>query len=295
PGGLLHFGFRDGITKPSIDWNETGAAAPDSINLRQVITGYPSEDYPTSPRFPGVWQDFAREGSFACLTWLHQNVAKFNAFLRENADQAKTYSGDADPQEWLAAKLMGRWRNGTPLALNPVEQPESVNLNNDFGYADDPTGLKCPVTAHIRIVNARDQGLTFPNQVRFPPGGVVPRLVRRGFSYGKPLQTVEDDLQDRGLVGFFFCARVNEQFYTILRWMQQTEFSDVFDQIPDGSRRQDALFGNRSTPHSNPNFHVPHGQLPPLSLKLADFIRYRGVAVLFAPGLKSLKLLAADN
>ena len=70
-GGQLHFGYRDGITTPSIDWNDTGAATLDSINLRQVITGYPSEDYPTSPRFPGVWQDFAREGSFACLSWLH--------------------------------------------------------------------------------------------------------------------------------------------------------------------------------------------------------------------------------
>ena len=297
-GGQLHFGYKDGITKPRVDWNDTGAATLDSINLRQVITGYPSEDYPTSPRFPGVWQDFAREGSFACLTWLHQNVAKFNAFLHENADRAKAYSGDADPQEWLAAKLLGRWRNGTPLALNSTEQPPNAVLNNDFGYSDDPTGLKCPVTAHIRIVNSRDQGLTYPNRVRFPggPGGVVPRLIRRGFSYGErlPNQTVEDDLKDRGLVGFFFCARVNEQFYTILRWMQQTEFSDVFDKIPDGSRRQDASFGNRSTPLSNPNFYVPHDKLPPLSLNLADFIRYRGVAVLFAPGLKSLKLLAAD-
>jgi hypothetical protein len=295
PGGVLHFGYRDGITKPSIDWNDTGAATPDSINLRQVITGYPSKDYATNPWLPGVWQDFAREGSFACLTWLHQNVAKFNAFLRGNADQAKTYSGGADPQEWLAAKLLGRWRSGTPLALSPVDQPLNEDLiNSDFGYSDDPTGLKCPVTAHIRIVNSRDQGLTDADRVRFP-GGVVPRLIRRGFSYGEPLQTVEDDLQDRGLVGFFFCARVNEQFYTILRWMQQTTFSDVFDKIPDGSRRQDALFGNRSTPLSNPNFYVPHDKLPPLGLNLADFIRYRGVAILFAPGLKSLKLLAADN
>ena len=73
--------------------------------------------------------------------------------------------------------------------------------------------------SYPEIVNSRDQGLTFPNRVRFPggPGGVVPRLIRRGFSYGEPLQTVEDDLQDRGLVGFFFRARVNEQFYTILR------------------------------------------------------------------------------
>lgn len=287
PDGRLHFGYRDGITSPKIDWND--AAVPGSVNLREVIVGYPSGDYPTSPGHPGPWQDFAREGSFACLTWLYQDVAKFNAFLRQSAEQATPYAGEADPQEWLAAKLLGRWRNGAPLSLYPGDQPPDPDLNKDFGYSDDPAGLKCPVTAHIRIVNSRDQGLSFPNRLRFPSG--PPRLLRRGFSYGEPLTTIEDDLQDRGLIGFFFCARVNEQFYTILRWMQHTEFSDIFDKIPDGSRSQDALLGDRLIPTSNPTLHIPREGRSPLSLTLANFIRYRGVAVLFMPGLKALRLL----
>jgi hypothetical protein len=38
-------------------------------------------------------------------------------------------------------------------------------------------------------------------------------------------------------MGFFFCARVNQQFYTILRWFRKTEFSEAF---PRGRRRNES-------------------------------------------------------
>lgn len=287
--GRLHFGYRDGITSPTVDWNDE--AIPGSVNFREFIVGYPSDDYPTTPQFPGVWRDFARDGSFACLTWLHQDVAKFNAFLAEGAAAAKPAAEAADPQEWLAAKLLGRWRNGAPLALYPDNQPAQPELDKSFGYSDDLRGLKCPLTAHIRVVNSRDQGLNFRNSGMFPGG--PPRLMRRGFSYGEPLQSVEDDHQNRGLVGFFFCARINQQFYTILRWMRKTEFSDAFKTIPDGLRAQDALLGPRPDQSSNTKLSIPGAGAGPLTLSLANFVKYRGVAVLFAPSLEALKILSS--
>jgi deferrochelatase/peroxidase EfeB len=151
PEGRLHFGYRDGITSPSVDWNDE--AIPRSVNFREFIVGYPSDDYPTTPQVPGIWQDFAREGSFACLTWLYQHVAKFNAFLAESAAEAKPYAKAADQQELLAAKLLGRWRNGAPLALYPDDQPAHPELHKEFGYSDDPRRLKCPVSAHIRVAS----------------------------------------------------------------------------------------------------------------------------------------------
>jgi deferrochelatase/peroxidase EfeB len=288
PEGRLHFGYRDGITSPSVDWNDE--AIPGSVNFREFIVGYPSDDYLTTPQVPGIWQDFAREGSFACLTWLYQDVARFNAFLAESAAEAKPYAKAAKPQELLAAKLLGRWPNGAPLALYPDDQPADPELHK-FGYSDDPRGLKCPVSAHIRVVNSRDQGLDFPNSRMFPKG--PPRLMRRGFSYGKPLLSVEDDHQDRGVVGFFFCARVNQQFYTILRWIRKTDFSEAFETIPDGLRAQDALLGPRPDPSSNTKLYIPQAGTGPLSLSLANFVRFRGVAVLFAPSLKALKILSS--
>src|ERR1051326_7739790 len=63
--GRLHFGYRDGITTPDIDWSDGGR--PGSVDLREILLGYPNSDYPTSPLRPGPWQDFARAGSHVAL------------------------------------------------------------------------------------------------------------------------------------------------------------------------------------------------------------------------------------
>ena len=301
--GRLHFGYRDGITNPDVDWLDTKAAG--TTDFREIVVGYPNEDYPTSPHSPGVWQDFARDGSFAGLSWVYQDVASFNQFLRDNASQAAQHVAPTLAEEWIAAKLMGRWRHGSPLSNFPDAPPPTPQLDNSFGYQDDPAGVKCPLGAHIRIVNCRDQPMKFANSSRFPKG--PPRVIRRGFSYGSQLDGTQDDGKDRGVIGLFYFARVNEQFYTILRWMQKTDFSDAFKQIPNGLNAQDALMGNRAEPRASTEFLVPLAQAAnsllqtsdaslesfriPLTLQLMDFIRYKGVAVLFAPSMKALNTM----
>ncbi len=282
--GRLHFGYRDGITNPDVDWLDKKAAG--TVDFREIVVGYPNEDYPTSPHNPGAWQDFARDGSFVGLSWVHQDVARFNQFLRDNAAQAAQHVGPALAEEWIAAKLMGRWRHGSPLSNFPDAPPPTPQLDNAFGYQDDPAGIRCPLGAHIRIVNCRDQPMKFANTVRFPNG--PPRVIRRGFSYGSHLEGTQDDGKDRGVVGLFYFARINEQFYTILRWIQKTDFSDAFKQIPDGLNTQDALIGNRAEPNASTRFLVPTAQGNPVTLQLIDFIRYKGVAVMFAPSMKAL-------
>jgi deferrochelatase/peroxidase EfeB len=287
--GRLHFGYRDGITTPDVDWNDS--RRPNSVDLREFVLGYPNDDYPTSPQHPGPWQDFARDGSHVAFTWMYQDVAGFNQFLADNAAQAPPAVPRQLAEEWVAAKLMGRWRDGSPLAKYPDAPPQPIALDNDFGYAGDPGGLKCPITAHIRIVNGRDQPLKFANQVRFPRG--TPRLIRRGFSYGPHLEGTKDDGVDRGLAGLFCFARVNEQFYTVLRWLQKTDFSDAFKTIPNGVNAQDGLFGNRGFAGANKVFRIPAAG-GAIDIKLQDFIHYRGVAVFFAPSIKALATLS-DN
>jgi deferrochelatase/peroxidase EfeB len=285
--GVLHFGYRDGISTIQIDWNDEGAQG--TVNFREFFLGYPTENYPVVPAKAGPWQDFAREGSFAGVTWIHQNVGAFNSFLETEAAALVPHARGNNPQEWLAAKLMGRWRNGSPLAKYTDALPRDPKLDDDFGYAEDPLGLKCPVTSHIRVANSRDQTLKFADRVRFPGG--PPRLIRRGFSYGPRLEGPIDDGQERGVVGVFFFARVNEQFYTVLRWMQRTTFSEVFRNLPDGLNAQDALIGNRLAPWASKELYLRISDLA-LRLQLRNFIRYRGVAVLFAPSLRALQTLA---
>ena len=289
--GRLHFGYRDGITAPNVDWQDT--RAPGTVDCREIVVGYPNEDYPTAPHNPGPWQDFARDGSFVGLSWVYQDVAGFNEFLKDNAPQVAQHVGAELAEEWIAAKLMGRWRHGSPLSRFPDAPPPAPELDDAFGYVDDPMGVNCPLGAHIRIVNCRDQPMKFANQVRFPKG--PPRVVRRGFSYGPHLEGTQDDGKDRGVIGLFYFARINEQFYTILRWMQKTDFSDAYKMVPNGLNAQDALIANRKDPKAETNFHVPLADKPPLTLRLIDFVRYKGVAVFFAPSIKALGLMTMEQ
>jgi len=288
--GRLHFGYRDGITTLDIDWSD--GARPGSVDLREILLGYPNNDYPTSPQRVGPWLDFARDGSHVALAWIYQDVAAFNQFLASESAKAPASVPRELAQEWVAAKMLGRWRDGSPLEKFPDTPAAPPRLDNDFGYAGDPTGIRCPVTAHIRVANGRDQPLKFANQVRFPRG--APRLIRRGFSYGPALSGTEDDGVDRGLVGLFCFARVNEQFYSVMRWLQKTDFSDAFKTIPNGLNAQDGLFGNREFPGANKEYRIPMANGPAVSLLLRSFIRYKGVAVFLAPSMKALEVLSTN-
>jgi len=46
------------------------------------------------------------------------------------------------------------------LVLSPDRPSDDLALSNDFSYAMDSNGARCPFTSHIRIVNRRDDELT---------------------------------------------------------------------------------------------------------------------------------------
>lgn len=286
-GGILHFGYRDGISRIKIDWEET--KEPGTTDFREFILGYSNETYVTKPIGAGPWTDFARDGSYLGIAWLYQDVAAFNGFLAQNRAVAAPHSGTADPEEWLAAKMMGRWKDGSSTAHYPNVNPTSSDARNDFGYTDDEAGEKTPLFSHIRVCNLRDQKMKAINRRRFKNG--PPQLIRRGFSYGPPLNGIEDDGNDRGLIGVFACARLNEQLYTVLRWIQKTDFSKAFFDVEKGSKRQDNLFGSRELPHAVSSANIPLFDGGSLDVHLKNFIRYKGLTALFAPSLPSLKKL----
>ena len=297
--GRLHFGYRDGVSKFAVDWKDEGLAG--AVNFREFLVGFSKDasdpgdttrddGYATMPIRSGPWKDFAREGAFAAVTWMCQDVAGFNKFLKDNAAKAPAQVKPENAQDWVAAKLMGRWRDGTSLSKCPFAPPAVPDLSNDFDYGDDPGGEKAPLTSHIRVTNLRDQPLKPADAVKFPAG--PPRFIRRGFSYGPPLVGDHDDNQQRGVVGAFFFARVNEQFYSILRWMQKTDFSEAFGAVPNGRNAQDALIGNRSLAKANANLQFPIGGGAAQTLALKTFVTYKGVVILFAPSLGALRILA---
>jgi deferrochelatase/peroxidase EfeB len=287
-GGILHFGFRDGITNPDIDWEEDGTG---TVDKRELLLGYRTADYPTSPFRDGPWKDFVRDGSLACVAWIGQDAAGFDDFLTEAADQVTGLAPEGLERDWLASRMMGRWFDGSPVMRWPDRPPDTPDLRNDFGFATDPKGERCPLTTHIRVANLRDDPMTFPNKLVFPKG--PPRFMRRGFSYGPAYRKGDDRNIPRGLVGTFFCARLNEQFLKVLRWIHKTDFSEGFFRKPYAANLQDACFGTRGPSGGSSRMPIA-AAFGHRDIQLARFITFRGVAVLLMPSLPSLARLAED-
>ena len=179
------FGFVDGISQPQVAPAQAGGEWSDEVPRGDVLLGYPtSRDAVAVPEFANPLLD---NGSYLVVRKLKQDVDRFERLLKENASRL-----DLDP-ELLAAKLMGRWRDGRPLA-------HPAAATNDFNYKADAEGSKCPFHAHIRRANPRDVA-------------GLPRIVRRGMSYGQPGDT------DRGLVFMAYNTNLAEQFETVQRWI----------------------------------------------------------------------------
>jgi deferrochelatase/peroxidase EfeB len=287
----LHFGYSDGFSQPDVEWGD-GRQAPASRGQRRYPRGYfiiDDEFDDDAQSFPkeGEWRKLVLHGSYLALSWVYQDVAAFNRFLRENGPKiAPPGASQKDAEELLAAKMMGRWRDGTPLALSP-DKPDEPLSKEPFDYSQDPRGERCPISAHIRIVNGRDQPLDFVNQMMFPAG--FPRVLRRGSTYGTWLEGEVDDGKDRGIVGMFLCANVNQQFYALTRWIAKTNFSEAFaDQAG-----QDPLFASRQVPRATNGFTIPTGNGPVTLKGIPDFIRMQGVAILLMPSLATLRRLSA--
>ena len=287
--GRLHFGYRDGISQPDVAWSDT-ADDTAKTNFRHFILGYSTREFASSPNHKnsrprsGEAVELARDGSYAVLKWIYQDVARFNLFLETEGTQRWPDLSPKDAQELLAAKLMGRWRDGTPLVLSSeVPQPELAS-SNDFNYAStDPDGVKCPFAAHIRVVNPRDQELNPPEKKRG-----VPRVIRRGTPFGPPLEGNRDDGKLRGLVGVFLCTSIRAQVYKLTEWMQKTNFSPKFTNLVG----QDPL-ASRNVPNASTTFDIPSSS-GKVSVTLADFTKTLGTAFFLVPGLSGLRQIARE-
>ena len=80
-------------------------------------------------------------GSYMVVRKLEQDVEGFWDFLHGEAE------GDAARTDWLAAKIVGRWRDGTPLVRSPhTPRPElSRTSSGATNSATGPIGTVAPV------------------------------------------------------------------------------------------------------------------------------------------------------
>jgi Dyp-type peroxidase family len=277
PTGREPFGFRDGISHPAVEGSGIAGTNPKErpVKAGEFILGYQDEMGGLAPLpQPGV---LGRNGTYAVFRKLHQRVAMFRRYLREN-------SSTPAEEELLAAKIVGRWRSGAPLVLAPDRDDPALGAdpkrNNNFLYAadDDEKGFKCPVGAHIRRTHPRD-ALDFGN-----PN--IRRMIRRGTAYGPllPEGVLEDDGADRGLCFVFAGAHLKRQFEFVQKvW--------VNNGISIGAPAEtDPLVGPND---KGGQFTIPQKPIRRRLQGLPQFVVTRGGEYFFMPGLRALGWLAA--
>lgn len=273
PGPREHFGFRDGMSHPAIEGSGIPGTNPLQRPLKagEFVLGYPDELGGTLMPQP---EELGRNGTYVALRKLYQRVALFRRYVQEN-------SVSPEDEEFVAAKMMGRWRSGAPLALCPVHDNPGLGddplRNNAFLFGDDPLGLKTPLESHIRRVNPRDSNVA----------GVVNlhRMIRRGTVYGPPLPegVLEDDGVDRGFMFAFLGAHPGRQFeFVQTEWVNSSVFNGR---------------GNDKDPVAGANdgdgdFTIPQRPVPRRLHGLPRFVVTRGGEYAFMPGLRALRWLA---
>lgn len=276
--GREQFGFRDGIGGPHVIGSGLEPLpGHDPIMPGEFILGYPDESgqLPDMPA-PDM---LGRNGSFVAFRQLACDVAAFRRFLGE-------HSTTPDEGELLAAKMLGRWRSGAPLALRPgADDPElgaDPARNNDFAYYDqDRDGQRVPPGAHIRRVNPRDALKDGVVDVK------IHRLIRRGAAYGPPLPdgVLDDDGVERGIIFIFMGASFSRQFeFVQQQWVNDGDFISM-------GTETDPLVGNNDP--SSSSFTFPAKPVRRRLKGLPAFVQVRGGEYLFLPGITALRWICA--
>lgn len=296
PGALKgheHFGFKDGISQPGIAnydpvdphdphtdptaqlGHVAGSPGTEIIRAGEFVLGEAVESDPTFPEqtFPPTTipsLNWMKEGSFQVVRRLRQDVAGFRDGMVTAVPADHSMSADQ-----IAAKLVGRWPSGTPLDLSPDHDnnlTDNAHINN-FTFANDTPGLRCPRFAHIRKVYPRD-GDAFGNRAK--------RILRRGIPFGPPFD--QDASAERGLFFVAYMESIEGQFeFLESAWVNSSFFP--FD-VPQGP---DAILGPEFS--ASPCTIARSGK-PALQHSFKRFVETTGSLYAFVPSLPALTQLA---
>ncbi len=335
------FGFVDGISQPAMRGTYKGLRTRDPIHLvepGEFVLGYPDNrgNIPPGPTLSALLDphnrlpielrahhDFAsnivnaareigRNGSFLVIRQLAQDVGAFEVYCRTEAARLEDRLGPPNriDEEFIAAKLVGRWRNGSSLVRHPdaparhggtgeqghraVSRPKSnpdgkpaieapggpsARADNDFLFGDeDPEALRCPFGAHIRRANPRDS---------FDPGSrdqIDISNRHRLLRVGRPYRPHANE--HPGLLFMCLNGDIERQFEFIQQtWLGSPSFHGLVgeeDPITAGSR-------------DNTGFLIPSRDGPVRLSPLRRFVTTRGGGYFFLPSKRLLYFLAGDE
>ena len=320
PGNKEHFGFRDGISAPTVEGLARGNEQVASerwthpFKSGEFVLGYRNEygtytESPTAapvddperilPDVPGgTRRDLGRNGTYLVYRELTQDVVGFWTYL-ENASREPAGDPVARAVQ-LGAKMVGRWPGGAPLVTSPERDDPSQSTENKFSFWADRDGARCPLGSHIRRSNPRDQLPVDHSQADSIDMVRKHQLLRRGRPFGPPVapsMSPADILaardhaspEARGLHFICLVGHISRQFELVQSaWVSSANFAGLFK---DG----DPLIGaRRPAPDENTNDEFTC-QAHPVRRKykgLPQFTRLIGGGYFFLPGINALRFIA---
>ncbi|HYD37104.1 MAG TPA: hypothetical protein VEA60_05790 [Allosphingosinicella sp.] len=254
-------------------------------------------------------RDLGRNGSYLVIRQLAQDVEAFAESVAEAAAQCADHPGmppGLEPwqrEQWVAAKMVGRWRDGTSLVRFPhrpgtgwSRDPDDrgangpIDVEPDNGFllgAEDPVGHRCPFGAHIRRANPRES---------LTPGSMQQLEINnrhRILRIGRRFEAYEHDggKESEGL--FFMClnGEIERQFEFIQQtWVMAMQFMGVeneVDSILGRGKKKDGVTRKLA------RLTIPTPSGPIYVRDLRDVVAVRGGGYFFLPGRSALAWLSA--
>lgn len=285
--GIEHFGYVDGRSQPIFFKNDLAGEGPTNKWDPSAPPGLvlvPDRNAAAPDCF----------GSYFVFRKLEQDVLRFTVAEHTLADELGLVGQD---RERAGAMAVGRFRDGTPLALSQTDGFIPSKENN-FKYDADPDGTKCPFHAHIRKVNPRgDIGRRVDPAATEDVAERPRRIARRGITYGSrnrhpnAFQALDDlPSKEVGLLFMCFQASIANQFAFIQKlWSNNTDFVAAGTGV-------DPLIGREATAGGGPpvaqSWPLQWGRKERAEIAFGSFVTLKGGEFFFAPSLPFLKVLS---
>lgn len=283
-----HFGYVDGRSQPVF--------LEEQLDAEKASGGVSTWD-PSAPLSLVLARDplgkgDASYGSFLVFRKLEQNVRGWNRAVTSLAGELGVQ------QELAGAMAMGRFKDGTPV----VEQGTSgrTDVHNNFDFAGDVDGRRCPFQAHIRKTNPRGEAIGAGDSS--VESERAHRIARRGIPYGGALTTsdVPEEQPEGGVGLLFFCYQgdIWEQFEFIQRrWSNNPFFLQPEKSKAPGydATGLDPVIGQahpQAKGAAHPAANWPEGwgnETTKVDTQLANFVTMKGGEYFFSPSVSFLQ------
>ncbi|ELU36686.1 peroxidase TAP [Rhizoctonia solani AG-1 IA] len=279
--GHEHFGFLDGISQPSIRGIEHPLPGQLQVDPGVIVMGYPGDPVPKSKRAP-----WAKGGTMMVFRKLEQSVIEFDEYCKANGPRWREFFpggevaanqvnfDEEDGADLFAARFVGRWKSGAPLALSPwwddKELATDPKRNNDFDYtvtgvpgvsAGEPSDYYCPFTAHARKTVPRNLD-PYISRKYFESSAIV----RAAIPYGPELDPKEReewrikkkeagskfvlDPEDRGLLFSCYASHLDSGFVRQTTGFGNNDFFPITSLTPT-KHGQDPIIGGPPAKNSS--------------------------------------------